>query len=41
MYRNYANIKEQSKKLEIDNEKMEERLREIKLAMNRERAERE
>ena len=34
-------MKDQTRRLEVDNEKMEERLREVKLAMSRERAERE
>ncbi|XP_046343129.2 zinc finger B-box domain-containing protein 1-like isoform X1 [Haliotis rufescens] len=40
-YLNMRTAKEQSKKLELENRKMEERLRELKVAMSREKEERE
>lgn len=39
--RNFSTVKDQTKKLEVDNQKMEQQLQELKIAMSRERAERE
>ena len=41
MCRNMRHAKETTKKLEQDNKKMEERLKELKMAMNREKEMRE
>jgi len=41
LFRKYGSSADQTKQLEVDNEQMEKRLRELKTAMGREKAQRE